>query len=558
MKVFNFSELRLIISYSAKNNSNLPYYQLIGENTNIFSIRVNLIKTLKTYITKYCLNDPNKFNILYLSILYLDIILSKNRISLSYDKNLKFLCLCCFLLSLKFMGNYDMSKKIIKNFCYNYREQYKIFEIECLVLLEHNLIYTTVYDYINMILMKEQKNLLEVCSSLLYQLCEDNLYVIYSPFYISIAIIQLAKKSINDISYNHYYKYFQDQRVKYLYRMFNNIINPEISTQQLPVNNIKKGKNHNYSENNGNTNSKNYMRKKFVNNNDNNIHYNNIKSSNSSNINIITNNNIQNNIVIINEFLGKKSSNKKSHNNTNSSNYFSNNNTKGRKTCITNKNKTPIKIINRYTNTNVDLNNLNNLENQKNNEISEFNYKDEEYKKNIYNTKENNNNNNISKNSTLSKSYFNNSEVVVCDQYCQNTHKVARNRQSAEIKQYKKIKYYPLSSNKIPSYCSDRNYEKSSYTTKRSIVNDKDNDNDNENNNNEHRNNSNISNNIFLNNVQSSKSRKKKIIYLNKSSLNFQLVSGVSKDKLVKLSRNLSKLLMQPSNKLSSNQKCDK
>ena len=545
MEVFNFSELRLIISNSTKKNNNLPY-QFIGENTNIFCVRINLIKTLKTYIKKYCSIDPNKYNILYLSILYLDIILSKNRICLSYDKNLKFLCLCCFLLSLKFMGNYDLSKKIIKNFCYNYREQYKIFEIQCLLLLEHNLIYTTVYDYINMILMKEQKNLLNVCSSLLYQLCEDNLYVIYSPFYISIAIIQLAKKTINDISYNHYYKYFQDQRVKYLYQMFNDVIYPRISREPPQIKNImKNAKNHNYSEINGNINNKNYIRKNIVNNNNNNNNYNHIKSTHSSNINIIKNNNIQNNIVIINEFLGKKSTIMKNNtdigiNNNNKSNYNHNNSSiKGRKTCIITKNKTPIKIMNRSTNTKTVSHKV---ENRKNNEISEFNF-DEEYMKNIYNKKESN----ISKNSTLSKSYFNNSKVVI-DHYGQNTHEAGRTKQHLKIKPYGKVCYYPLSSNKLPSFCSDRNYDKSSCIIKRNILNDKYNINDND----EHKND--LSNNIFLDQIKSSE-RKKTIIYLNKSSLNFQLVSGVSKDQLVKLSRNISKIIMQPSEKLSSCQK---
>ena len=46
---------------------------------------------------------------------------------------------------------------------------------------------------------------------------------------------------------------------------------------------------------------------------------------------------------------------------------------------------------------------------------------------------------------------------------------------------------------------------------------------------------------------KSSSSIKRKIIYPNKSLLNFQLVSGVSKEKLVKLSRNLSKILIKPS-----------
>ena len=55
------------------------------------------------------------------------------------------------MLSLKFLGDYDLSKKIIRNFCQNYKEEYRIFEIQCLQLLDYNLIYATSYDYLNMI-----------------------------------------------------------------------------------------------------------------------------------------------------------------------------------------------------------------------------------------------------------------------------------------------------------------------------------------------------------------------------------------------------------------------
>ena len=116
MSFFSFSEIRLIIAKStASNNIYLSYLKEDGIKQKYFSQRVSLIKTLKTYIKKYC-QSSDKYNILYLSILYLDIILSKNKISLSHDKNLKYLCLCCFLLAIKFMGNYDMSKKIFLNF----------------------------------------------------------------------------------------------------------------------------------------------------------------------------------------------------------------------------------------------------------------------------------------------------------------------------------------------------------------------------------------------------------------------------------------------------------
>jgi len=530
MKDFSYSEVRLIISNSTRNNINLPYLELIDENSKIFSVRIYLIKTLKTYIKKYCLNDPNKYNILYLSILYIDIILSKNKICLSYDINLKYLCLCCFLLSLKFMGNYDISKKIIKNFCYNYRQQYKIFEMQCLILLENNLIYTTVYDYINMILIKDQKKLLNVCSSLLYHLCEDNLYIIYSPFYISIAIIQLAKNSINDTTHNHYDKYFADQRVKYLYKKFNNIINLHVHYRPLTINNLIDEKQFNYSEITNNFSNKNCNKKKFENFN-NNSNYSHYKNNFSSNINIISNNNIQNNIVIINEFLGKKNNKKNVYNNNN-------NNKNERKTFIINKNKTPIKLfINRHNNTRISVDIV---ENQKN---DNYYNDDEEYKINNYFEKPNKI---ISKKPTLSKSYLDKNSLIF-DNYGHNTHKAAKINQNKSIRIFNNINYNPKSSKNLPNYCSDRNYDYNSYKIKKNNRINSENDNKEQD--------INISNDIVENQIKSSKSVNKKVIYLNKSTLNFKLLLGVSKEKLVKLSRNLSKNFIKPNDKLELDQK---
>ena len=132
MSLISLPEIRLIVANSASyNNIIYPNEKPKENNQKYYSIRISLIKTLKTYIKKYY-PSPDKYNVLYLSITFLDIILSKNRISLSHDKNLKYLCLCCFLLSLKFIGNYNYSKKIIFNFCKNYKQEYKIFEIQCL------------------------------------------------------------------------------------------------------------------------------------------------------------------------------------------------------------------------------------------------------------------------------------------------------------------------------------------------------------------------------------------------------------------------------------------
>ena len=289
MSILSLPEIRLIISNSASDNDiKYPNEKSIENSQRYYSIRISLVKTLKTYVKKYY-QSPDKYNVLYLSIAYLDSILSKNRISLSHDKNLKYLCLCCFLLSLKFIGNYNYSKKIISNFCKNYKQEYKIFEIQCLILLEHHLSYTTVYDFLNMIAFKENKQFLAFCNYYLYQICEDKIYTIYPPFYISIAIFQLAKKNTNNMKKNHYDKYFKDERVKILVKRFNDIINPSI------INDILDNNNDNFDYNHSDLSHKNSF----------------------TNVNIFNNNNIQNNIVIINSFTKNNENNIEDNFNTN-------------------------------------------------------------------------------------------------------------------------------------------------------------------------------------------------------------------------------------------------
>ena len=538
MNNFTSSEMRLIISNSAKNNMNLPYLKPMKQSLKILSHRINLIRTLKIYIKKYCQFSPNRDNILYLSILYLDIILSKNKISLQYDKNLKYLCLCCFLLSLKFIGNYDLSKRIIKNFCNNYKDEYKIFEIQCLILLEHNLIYSTVYDYINMILTKESKKLISISSSLLYQLCEDNLFISYSPFYISVAIVLLAKNSINDKRHNHYDKYFHDQRVKYLYKMFSYAINPPQIRFPVKIESTNDNTKTNNSEINNNYNNNNikYNKNKYDNYTSENFKHNR-GGFKSSNINIFTNNNIQNNIVIINEY-----SRRKDEDNNNSK--YSNNSTvndikinEGRRYTI--KNKTPLKIfVNRNSNNKVffdDYNSNKMNENEKGIKyIKEYDYNNEDVNKNKNYLRKVNT---VLKNNTLLKSYFNPEEMK--DNYKYNTHKIPKNKQNKNMDQSQRITNCSFSSNNLPKFISNKTINRSYHRVNKNLVEADIKD-------------GNISNDIQIQNqTKSSSSMKRRIIYVNKSSLNFELVSGVPKEKLEKLSRNLSKALMKTNDKSS-------
>jgi hypothetical protein len=69
MNYFSFSEIRLIIAKSTtSNNENISYTKSRGNKPKYLSQRINLIKTLKTYVKKYC-NNLDKYNVLYLSII---------------------------------------------------------------------------------------------------------------------------------------------------------------------------------------------------------------------------------------------------------------------------------------------------------------------------------------------------------------------------------------------------------------------------------------------------------------------------------------------------------
>ena len=465
MSLISLPEIRLIVANSASyNNIIYPNEKPKENNQQYYSIRISLVKTLKTYVKKYY-NSPDQYNVLYLSIAYLDIILSKNRISLSHDKNLKYLCLCCFLLSLKFIGNYNNSKRIISNFCKNYKQEYKIFEIQCLMLLEHNLSYTTVYDFLNMITTKENKKFLALCNYYLYNICEDKIYTMYPSFYISIAIFQLAKNNTNNIKRNHYDKYFKDERVKLLVKKINDLINPSI------INDIIGNDSDNFDFNNN---------------------YDNI--SNQS-INIFNNNNIHNSIVIINTFSKNKI--EKNEEDLNSDLF------------LEDKNNSQRKIIKMLTNN--------------------FDRKNIEKDKLNFSAKSSN---------FLSRSQRTN-KLINYNINFNLLNRISNNKKNSnyEISSYKKSNKNESNKNFLYFLNSYKKNNKNDTTQiKRNLTNNHDKTQDSSFNN--------ISSYIKNKEKENSKERRKRNIYNNKSSLNFQLVSGVSREKLLKLSRNLSKTII--------------
>ena len=161
-----------------------------------------------------------------------------------------------------------------------------------------------------------------------------------------------------------------------------------------------------------------------------------------------------------------------------------------------------------------------------------------------YNNEDDNNNKNylrkvntVLKNNTLLKSYFNPEEMK--DNYKLKTHKIPRIKQNKNIDQSQRITYCAYSSNNLPQLISNKTINRSYHRVNKNLVEAGIKD-------------GNVSNDILIQNqTKSSSSMKRRIIYVNKSSLNFELVSGVPKEKLEKLSRNLSKALMKTNDKSS-------
>ena len=208
-------EMKIILMKSniTKNPHSISFPQISGKNSFII-YRKEMIQNLKSLYSKYLNKNFNKLEILYLSILYLDIILSKNKILLIIENKRKLLCLCCFILSLKFIGDSNYSEKIIKNYINKDFPPYSIFETKCLYLLDYNLVYTTSYDYLNIILLNSDPKILYTCNTLLYSYIENNNFINNSPFYNAIAILKYSKSIYGNYENNIYNDYYNDLNVK--------------------------------------------------------------------------------------------------------------------------------------------------------------------------------------------------------------------------------------------------------------------------------------------------------------------------------------------------------
>ena len=212
MNDFYRSEVRLIISNSFDNDEEniIPL-----SNKQIYlSFRKEMIQYLKKVCVSLIPEIDNQLEIFYLSVQYLDIISLKNRITIKIGSNRKMMVLASFIISLKFLGNFDIYEIIIKRTIRQEFINYSNFEARCMYLLDYNLIYTTVFNYLNMILYDSNPKILYTCKSILYSFIENESFINYNPFSIAISIYKYSRQITGLYRNNFYNKYFNENNIE--------------------------------------------------------------------------------------------------------------------------------------------------------------------------------------------------------------------------------------------------------------------------------------------------------------------------------------------------------
>ena len=213
MDCFNSKEIDLLLNQAIQYK--LSSFSLEKIKKINFSHRHSLINQLKKLTNSLIAHMPNHLDLFYLSVLYLDIILSRDKLNIDTERSRMILAVTCFNLALKFDGIFDMQlNHIIRGNISNYKKSYVICENKCLLLLNYNLFYTTIYDFINLILYrKEHSKILYLAKSILYSFIGNECVMLYPPFLISVAIIKFSKECLNIKQICIFDKYFNHDKV---------------------------------------------------------------------------------------------------------------------------------------------------------------------------------------------------------------------------------------------------------------------------------------------------------------------------------------------------------
>ena len=159
--------------------------------------RSSLISKITSLLFSSPIPINNGFQIFYLSIHYLDILLTKTSFNLSNTTNQTYLSITSLILSLKFIGVFDSTlTNFIRSIITKYNiTNYTLFEAQVLKHLNYQLSYVTPYDYICYFLSNPLYNDVKcVALNVLKWFVNCNEYTTYAPVVIALAVVKYAQK----------------------------------------------------------------------------------------------------------------------------------------------------------------------------------------------------------------------------------------------------------------------------------------------------------------------------------------------------------------------------
>ena len=170
-----------------------------------FLYRSSMISKITSILFSTPIPINNGFQIFYLSIHYLDILLTKNCFNLSNSTNQTYLSIASLILSLKFIGVLDSTlTAFIHSIIHEHSiANYPLFEAQVLKHLNYQLSYVTPYDYICYFLANPlHKDVKCLSLSVLKWFVNCNDYTSYAPVVVALAAVKYAQKvgKVNNVS----------------------------------------------------------------------------------------------------------------------------------------------------------------------------------------------------------------------------------------------------------------------------------------------------------------------------------------------------------------------
>ena len=163
----------------------------------LFLYRSSMISKITSILFSTPIPINNGFQIFYLSVHYLDILLTKSSFNLSNITNQTYLSITSLILSLKFIGVFDSTlTTFIHNIIHKHNiTNYTLFEAQVLKYLNYQLSYITPYDYICYFLTNPlHKDVKCLSLNVLKWFVNCNDYTSYAPVVVALAVVKYAQK----------------------------------------------------------------------------------------------------------------------------------------------------------------------------------------------------------------------------------------------------------------------------------------------------------------------------------------------------------------------------